>query len=255
MILVISPAKTLNIQPQHQKYTLPQYLSEADTLISILRKFSPAEIGNLMKISANLAQENYVRYQNWDENHTLENAKIASLLFRGDVYQGLQADTFSEQDFEFAQSHLRILSGLYGVLRPLDLVHPYRLEMGTKLTHPHGKNLYEFWGQLLAENINQELDNQRDKVLVHLASYEYFKAIGTKNIRHQIITPVFKDFKNGEYKTISFYAKKARGMMASFVIKNRITKPEELKAFDTGGYQYNPKHSTENEWLFLRRQQ
>ncbi len=254
MLLLISPAKSLDteISSDWKNYTLPQYLGEAEKLRNILKSFSPMKIGKLMKISDKLAQENYERYQEWQLEHTLKNAKPALFLFQGDVYRGLSAQDFSDDELQFAQNHLRILSGFYGLLRPLDLTQPYRLEMGTKLENSKGKNLYQFWGTTLAENINQVLDNQTKKVVLNLASNEYFKAIGTKNIRHRIITPVFKDFKNGNYKVISVYAKKARGLITRFIIQNRITEPNDLQGFDLESYRFNPDHTKGDTWVFTR---
>jgi hypothetical protein len=199
-----------------------------------------------------LGELNYERFLNWHRPFDSDNAKQALLAFTGDVYTGLAADTFKADDFKFAQQHLRILSGLYGLLRPLDLMQPYRLEMGTKFANRSGKNLYDFWGEKITEAVNAQLDKLGSQVLVNLASNEYFKAIKPKVLGAEIITPVFKDLKGGKYKIVSFYAKKARGMMAAYAIKNRITDVQALKQFDTAGYAYNPAMSTAREWVFTR---
>jgi cytoplasmic iron level regulating protein YaaA (DUF328/UPF0246 family) len=191
------------------------------------------------------------RYQSWEPEHTPDNARPAVLAFKGDVYTGLDAESFSEADFSFAQQHLRILSGLYGVLRPLDLLEPYRLEMGTRLKTASGDNLYQFWGDRITAALNEELKTS-DDVVVNLASNEYFKAVQPKALNARLITPVFKDFKNGQYKIISFYAKKARGLMSRYIIQNRIDAPEAIKAFDLEGYYFSPEQSKGDTWVFLR---
>ncbi|MFT5618264.1 MAG: cytoplasmic iron level regulating protein YaaA (DUF328/UPF0246 family) [Arenicella sp.] len=254
MLFVISPAKTLDFdsKPQTETYSNSVFLAESETLIKKLRTVSESKLQDLMKISDNLASLNKERYANWKKEMSLPEAKQALLAFRGDVYQGMEAENFSETDFEFSQSHLRILSGLYGMLKPLDLMLPYRLEMGTKLEVGKSKNLYAFWDGKVTEKLNEDLKNHHSKTLINLASNEYFKVVQSKNLEAEIITPVFKDFKNGKYKVISFFAKKARGMMASFAIKNQLSNPEKLKNFDLGGYAYNEDASKENEWVFLR---
>jgi cytoplasmic iron level regulating protein YaaA (DUF328/UPF0246 family) len=189
---------------------------------------------------------------NWQMPFTKKNAKQALLAFKGDVYTGLNAETFTEDDFEFAQQHLRILSGLYGVLRPLDLIQPYRLEMGTKLTNDKGKNLYEFWDKKPTQALNKQLTSLDSSTVINLASNEYFNAIDKSGLKANIITPVFKDYKNGKYKIISFYAKKARGLMSAYIIKNKLQEPSQIKKFNVDGYYFEPQGSTENEWLFLR---
>ena len=183
---------------------------------------------------------------------TKKNAKQALLAFKGDVYTGLNAETFTEDDFEFAQQHLRILSGLYGVLRPLDLIQPYRLEMGTKLINDKGKNLYEFWDKKPTQALNKQLTSLDSSTVINLASNEYFNAVDKSALKANIITPVFKDYKNGKYKIISFYAKKARGLMSAYIIKNKLQEPSQIKKFNVDGYYFEPQGSTNNEWLFLR---
>lgn len=257
MLMVISPAKTLDFEtaPITKMSTMPDFLSDSEVLIEQLRELSPADISNLMKISDKLGELNFERYLNWHTPFDKNNAKQAVLAFKGDVYTGLDAENFNGNDFKFAQKHLRILSGLYGVLRPLDLIQPYRLEMGTKFANSSGGNLYEFWEDKLTQSVNAQLKKNKSTVLVNLASNEYFKAIQSSSINADIITPTFKDLKNGKYKIISFYAKKARGLMAAFAIKNQITQAEELKQFDVEGYRYNAAMSSAREWVFIRDKQ
>ena len=254
MLMVISPAKTLDYQtpPVTQRYTLPEHLEHAQDLIAQLRDFSPAQIAELMHLSDKLAGLNAARFGSWTPTFTPDNAKQALLAFKGDVYTGLQAEDFSEADFDFAQTHLRMLSGLYGVLRPLDLMQPYRLEMGTKLANPRGKDLYAFWGERISGWLNQALAAQGDEVLLNLASNEYFGAVKRQALNAQVIDTEFRDWKNGQYKIISFYAKKARGLMARHVIKQRLRNPEDLKGFTDQGYAYSAEHSTADKFVFLR---
>ena len=251
MLIVISPAKTLDFEtaPSTESHSQPRFLQQSQQLINELKDLSTAEIASLMKLSDKLAALNMVRFQTWQQPFNLTNAKQALLAFKGDVYTGLDADTLDAAGLEFAQQHLRILSGLYGVLRPLDLMQPYRLEMGTKFANIKGKDLYQFWGSQLRESIESEL---KGGVLVNLASNEYFKAVEAKKLTARIITPVFKDWKNGQYKIISFYAKKARGLMSRYIIDHRITEPENIKGFDREGYRFSPEMSHADEWVFLR---
>ncbi|WP_027853138.1 peroxide stress protein YaaA [Marinobacterium litorale] len=254
MLTVISPAKALDYESPlaTQTHTEPRFLEHSAELIEQMRTLAVQDVADLMKLSDKLASLNVARYESWEPEHTLDNARPAVLAFNGDVYSGLQADQFSEADFEFAQSHLRILSGLYGVLRPLDLLEPYRLEMGTKLKTKRGDNLYQFWGNIITESLQAELNQQKSPVLVNLASNEYFKSVKAKSLKADIITPDFKDLKNGQYKIISFYAKKARGLMSRYIIENRIDEPEALKGFDLEGYYFSPEQSEGNKWIFLR---
>tara|TARA_R110002153_G_scaffold107109_4_gene246922 strand:- start:88055 stop:88819 length:765 start_codon:yes stop_codon:yes gene_type:complete len=251
VLIVISPAKTLDFEtaPNTQSCSQPRFLSQSQQLIDELKDLSTADIASLMKLSDKLAALNMARFQIWQKPFNLENAKQAMLAFRGDVYTGLDADTLDEAGLEFAQQHLRILSGLYGVLRPLDLMQPYRLEMGTKFANKKGKDLYQFWGSQLRESIESEL---QDGVLINLASNEYFKALEAKKVKARIITPVFKDWKNDQYKIISFYAKKARGLMSRYIIDHKINLPENIKDFDSDGYRFSPEMSHADEWVFLR---
>lgn len=254
MLTLISPAKSLDYESPllTQEYSQADFLEHSQALIDELQHLSPIDLEKLMKISPKLALLNMQRFSDWQLPFNLENARQALLAFKGDVYQGIAVENFSEQDFTFAQKHLRILSGLYGLLRPLDLIQAYRLEMGTRFANSRGKNLYEFWGSILTEAINQELQQHQQKTLINLASNEYFKAVQKKKLDARLITPVFKDFKNGQYKIISFYAKKARGLMTAYIIQNQINEAEKIKAFDSEGYYYCPEQSTNDSWVFLR---
>ena len=254
MIVLLSPAKTLDYSQEFDvQHTAPAFLSDSVKLIKELKVKEPKDIASLMGLSDKLATLNFDRYQSWSASKTMGNdSKPALFVFQGDVYQGLQANTFNKKDITFAQKHLRILSGLYGELRPLDVIKPYRLEMGTKLPTARGKNLYKFWGTKVQENILKELKANKSNLVVNLASKEYFTVVGSLPTDVNVVSPVFKDFKNGEYKLISFYAKKARGYMSHWMIKNKVTKPEDLKNFDAEGYKYSKKLSTESEPVFLR---
>ena len=256
MLMVISPAKTLDYESPlaTSTYTQPEFLEDACELVDQLKTLEPHQISNLMSISDKLGQLNAERFQNWHTPFTPENARQAVLAFKGDVYTGLDAESFSEQDFDFAQQHLRMLSGLYGVLKPLDLMQPYRLEMGTRFENNRGKDLYAFWGSKITEEINRLLADD-DGVLVNLASNEYFKSVKKKDLEGRLITPQFKDWKNGQYKMISFYAKKARGLMCRYAIQNRISKAEDLKGFNLDGYYFSSEQSDDKTWTFLRDEQ
>lgn len=253
MLMIISPAKTLDYESPlaTQTHTQPDFLDNACELIDQLKVLEPHQISDLMSISDKLGQLNAERFQTWQTPFTQDNARQAVLAFKGDVYTGLDAQSFSEDDFSFAQTHLRILSGLYGLLKPLDLMQPYRLEMGTKFENTRGKDLYAFWGSQITDALNSLLASD-DKVLVNLASNEYFKSVQKKNLNARLITPQFKDWKNGQYKMISFYAKKARGLMCRYAIQNRITQAEDLKGFDLDGYYFSGEQSDQNTWVFLR---
>ncbi|KZN12293.1 peroxide stress protein YaaA [Marinomonas sp. TW1] len=252
MKCLISPAKTLDLtsEPSFTLSSLPQLTQESQLLIKTLSDYSPADIANLMKLSDKLATLNVSRYQAWQENHTSDNSRPAIYTFMGDVYTGLDAYSLSEEDLQYAQQNLRILSGLYGLLRPLDLMQAYRLEMGTKLTNPRGSNLYQFWGDIIVDKLNQELDE--NELLVNLASNEYFKAVNKKKLSTTLVSPNFLDEKNGQFKVISFYAKKARGLMTRYLIENRCQTLEELKAFDLAGYRYDADRSTSDIPVFIR---
>ena len=252
--MVISPAKTLDYQtpPTTKKSTQPQWLTQSQALMDTLKALAPQDISALMGISDKLGTLNYERYQQWQRPFTAGNAKQAVLAFKGDVYTGLQVETFTQDDLAFAQRHLRILSGLYGLLRPLDLMQPYRLEMGTRLATDRGKDLYQFWGDKITQGLNKQLKSLNSQTLVNLASNEYFKSVQTDKLAADVITPVFKDAKNGQYKIISFFAKKARGAMSAWAIKHRVTRVQQLKKFDGDDYGYNPELSTNTEWVFTR---
>lgn len=256
MLIFLSPAKSLDYKtpPHVATHSLPAYLKQSETLIKQLRKLSPADIANLMDLSDPLALLNFNRYADWSLPFSPDNAKQAVLAFDGDVYDGLSAKTLSVDDLDFAQSQVRILSGLYGILKPLDLIQPYRLEMGTKFANKAGKDLYAFWGETLLDAINAELDAMPHPVAVNLASEEYFKAAVGRKIKGQLIQPVFEDWKGGRYKIISFYAKRARGLMTRYAVLNRLTDPEGLKDFDSDGYAYAPEASDDKSWVFRRRQ-
>ena len=254
MLMVISPAKTLDFETQAttSEHTTPDFLDDSAELIEQLREMSPHAISALMKISDKLGNLNFDRYLSWDKKFTPDNAKQALLAFKGDVYTGLDAESLSGDDLLWAQDHLRILSGLYGLLRPLDLMQAYRLEMGTKLANGRGKDLYQFWGSQITDALNQQQADESLPVLVNLASNEYFKSVQSKQLNAEIITPVFKDWKGDKYKIISFYAKKARGLMVAYIIHNRLNDVEQIKNFDSEGYVYNPAMSSAREWVFTR---
>lgn len=254
MLAVISPAKTLDFETPAvtSLATKPSMLKDSALLVDQMRQFAPDDLVNLMGVSQKIGELNVERFHNWHTPFNKKNAKQAVLAFKGDVYTGLNAETFNDQDFEFAQQHLRILSGLYGLLRPLDLIQPYRLEMGTKLENPRGKNLYEFWASQPSKALKKQLKSLESETLINLASNEYFNVVDKKLLNINIITPVFKDLKNGQYKIISFYAKKARGLMSAYMIKNKITEPDKLKKFNLAGYRFDKATSTASQWIFLR---
>lgn len=254
MIAILSPAKALDFDKAEIKSNSSQALfqQESEKIMKQLKKLSADKVRDLMKISPKLADLNYARFQNWNLPFTKENSRAAILAFNGEVYNGLRAREFSEDELEFAQNHIRILSGLHGILRPLDLIQEYRLEMGTKLSLGKNKNLYEFWGNKIKMHLEEALSKQKENCLVNLASAEYSKATQLKTLNTRIITPVFKDLKGDEYKVIFVYAKKARGMMARFIVENRIEDPNQLKLFDSEGYFYNENLSQGDNWVFTR---
>lgn len=253
MIAIISPAKSLDFdsKPEIKKYTQPAFLKQAERINERLKQLGETDLIKLMGISAKLAKLNVERNLSWATPFDPGNAKQAAFAFNGDVYDGMQASTFSEEQADFAQDHIRILSGLYGLLKPLDLIQPYRLEMGTKLAVDGNKDLYQFWQDTVTETLNKQVKAD-DGILINLASAEYFKAVNLKKFKGTIITPEFKDNKDGKYKIISFYAKKARGLMCRFMVENKITDPENLKAFDMEGYYFNNDLSEGNNWVFTR---
>ena len=257
MLILVSPAKTLDYDSplSTQNHTLPEFVEHSAELIDVCRKLTPNDISSLMKVSDKIAGLNVARFEQWRSTFDFDNARQAIFAFKGDVYTGLDAESLSDTNLEFAQSHLRMLSGLYGLLKPLDLMQPYRLEMGTRLANGRGTNLYQFWGDIITDAVNQALAAQGDSTVINLASNEYFKAVKSKKVDGTIITPVFKDCKNGTYKVISFYAKKARGMMARYIIENEVSTLEQLKQFDMAGYYFVDAESTATELVFKREEQ
>ena len=257
MFFVLSPAKNLNEKDPSpvSSFTLPDLLPEAEILMQELRQLAPQQIAELMHVSDKIALLNAERNAAWHTPFTPENAKQAVFMFNGDVYEGIAADTLKPEQIDYLQQHVRLLSGLYGVLRPLDLMQPYRLEMGTAFANSRGKNLYEFWGDKITDLLNQTLKQTDSDVLINLASQEYFKSVNTKKLNARLITPIFKDEKNGKYKIISFYAKRARGLMVRYAAEHGITEPEMLKNFDYEGYSFNEAASNEAEWVFMREEQ
>lgn len=253
MVAIISPAKSLQFDQQETiEYTLSRMPSETKELVGVMQEKSTEDLKKLMNISDNLAELNAERFHSFSQRHTEKNAKPCIFTFNGDVYQGLDAGTLTEEEVDYAQDHLRILSGLYGLLRPKDLIQPYRLEMGTKLAFDDYNTLYDFWGDKIAKLLNKDLKAQGDDIIVNLASNEYFNSIKKSSLKARIIDVEFKDFKNGQYKIISFYAKKARGLMSRFIIKNKISNPEDLKMFDYEDYRFDDRSSTDNKLVFLR---
>ena len=257
MLIVLSPAKSLDYEtpPSTDQHTLPIFINESAKLVSDLKKLSLQEVAELMSLSDKLAALNVARFGDWSKTFTPKNSKQALLAFNGDVYEGLDAKTLNKKGLEYAQAHVRVLSGLYGVLKPLDLMQAYRLEMGTAFKNKVGKDLYAFWGNKITEALKQELDQQKSKVLINLASDEYFKSVKPTELAYPIIAPVFQDEKAGKYKIISFYAKRARGLMTRFIIDNKIDKAEDLKEFNLEGYQYAPKESANDKPVFRRKEQ
>lgn len=257
MIIVLSPAKSLDYEtpPHVSKHTIPDFVDDAAQLIDELRRYSPQQIASLMDISDPLARLNFQRYADWSTTFSTDNAKQAVLAFNGDVYEGFDAKTLSAADLDYAQRHVRVLSGLYGLLRPLDLLQPYRLEMGTRLANARGKDLYAFWGERITEALSAQLRRNKgtERVLVNCASTEYFKSVRPKQLDARVVTPVFEDWKGGRYKIISFHAKRARGLMARFAVENRIDAPEKLKDFAVEGYAFDPEASNDATFVFRRR--
>ncbi|MEZ9196467.1 peroxide stress protein YaaA [Shewanella sp. 10N.286.54.B9] len=257
MLILVSPAKTLDFENPAgtQSYSIPTLLAQSEQLIDVCRKLTPSDIASLMKVSDKIAGLNVARFSSWDANFTTENAKQAVFAFRGDVYTGLDADTLSEVSLQKAQQQLRILSGLYGLLKPLDLMQAYRLEMGTRLSNARGTNLYQFWGDIITDEINRTTAAQGDEFIINLASNEYFKAVKHKQLTANLVTPVFKDKKNAQYKVISFFAKKARGMMVRYILDNNVESLDALIKFDSAGYYYSEAESTVAAPVFLREEQ
>jgi len=257
MLFLLSPAKKLDYDSPlpTNLHTDPLFVPQARVLIDVLKKKSASQVADLMSLSPALAQLNVDRYAGWSEQFTQTNARPAALAFNGDVYEGLQASSLSEKDLQWAQDHIAILSGLYGVLRPLDLMQPYRLEMGTKLPNPAGGNLYDYWKDKIAPYLNERLDKDKNPIIVNLASEEYFKAVDTKVLKPKVVQCVFQDQKADAWKVISFYAKRARGLMAKFAVEKRITSLEKLKLFDSEGYRFAADVSTPDKLVFRRPEQ
>ena len=249
MLAIISPSKTQDFStPDIQDHTLTRQLDESKAVFKILKQKTQEELSKLMSISEKLATLNYTRFQDFSTPFNFNNAKQALLAFKGDVYNGIDAPNLSKKDLTFAQDNLRMLSGLYGVVRPLDLIAPYRLEMGTKLANPRGKNLYEFWGSKISELLNED----ESEVIINLASNEYFKGIDKKTLKPKIINIVFKEFKGDKYKIIGIYAKRARGLMVQYIIKNRIQNSQDLKSFAMEDYRFKEELSDSTTWVFTR---
>lgn len=250
MLILISPAKTLDYSiPNFKEFTQPDFQQDVKSLIQVMKKKSANEIRDLMHVSDSLASLNEERFQTFQKDFNPENSKQALLAFKGDVYTRIDVENYTPDDFDFAQNHLRILSGLYGLLKPLDLIQPYRLEMGTRLENKKGKNLYEFWDQKIAKAINE---SAKGKPIVNLASQEYFKAVNQKILKSPLVNIHFKEFKDETYQTIGFFAKQARGMMTNFAIKNKLTDPKDLKTFNEEKYEYSEKLSSSKDWVFIR---
>lgn len=255
MLFLLSPAKSLEFErplPTGLAHTLPSFIPQSAELIEVARQLAPQDVAELMSISDKLAQLNVARFAAWSPEFTTDNSRQALFAFNGDVYEGLDAYTLTSQDIAWAQDHILMLSGLYGALRPLDLMQPYRLEMGTRLANAHGSNLYQFWGNRIAQFINERQAQDTQPVVINLASQEYFKSVDLKHLKARVVECVFEDYKGGKYKIISFYAKQARGLMARYAIKHRLTQPEQLMAFDVDGYAYAPEVSEANRLVFRR---
>lgn len=254
MLIILSPAKKLDYEtpPTTGRHTRPVFLEHSQLLIETLRRYSVLDLAELMKLSINLAELNFERYRTWSPEFTEHNARPCLFAFKGDVYTGLDAGSLDQEALAFAQSHLRILSGLYGLLRPLDLMLPYRLEMGTRLPNARGKNLYAFWGEIITDAVNRQLEAQGDDLLINLASNEYFKSIKPRQVRGRIITPQFKERKGDDYRIIGIHAKRARGLLSRHIIENRLRDPEALKEFSREGYRFNEALSQGDQWVFTR---
>lgn len=254
MIVLLNSSKTLDFDPTVgiSKHTIPEFLKESALLVEKLRKLSASEISKLMGVSKKLAKLNVARYADWQTAATPANAKQALFAFKGDIYSGIETENYKSRDFDFAQKHVRILSGLYGILRPLSLIQPYRLEMAAKLPTTEGRNLYSFWGNRITASLKALLKQEKSGVIVNLCSAEYFRAVQSNDLEATIITPAFKEFRHGTYRFVTIYGKKARGLMCNYIIQNKLVRIEDLKSFDSEGYQYNKKISSDHEWLFTR---
>ena len=256
MLITLSPSKGQDFETPSpsKKYSKPGDLNDSEILVKELKKIKADELQSLMDVSENIARLNVSRYKTFKTPFTTKNAKQALFAFKGDVYGGIDIDHFTEDDFEYAQNHLRILSGLYGYLRPLDLIQPYRLEMKTKLANPRGDNLYQFWGERITQSLNKDLKKQEQPVLVNLASNEYFKSVKPKLLEGRVLNITFKETKNGKTRVVAIFAKRARGMMADYIIRNRLENPGDIKKFRQGGYRYSKELSDDNQWTFERPQ-
>jgi len=256
MIITLSPSKGQDFDsPTPSKiFTLPEQLEDSQLLINEAKKLDMESVRELMDVSENISNLNVQRFQDWNMPFNTNNAKAALFAFKGDVYSGIQKEKYDDGDLSYAQDHLRILSGLYGALRPMDLIQPYRLEMKTKLSNPRGDNLYQFWGESITEKLNESLQNQEDKTLVNLASNEYYKSVKPKMIDGNILNISFKEIKDGKSRILAVYAKKARGMMTDFILRNRIERSEDIKDFGTADYSFSKTESTDNQWVFTRPQ-
>jgi len=254
MLMLLSPSKRLDFEnpPPTDQYTEPEFLDDAETLVDELRDYDVDELGSLMDISEDLSELNFRRYRDFETPFDDGNAKQAIAAYDGDVYRDFDFEVYGDEDFDYLQDHVRIISGLYGLLRPLDLIQPYRLEMGTKLPNPRGDDLYEFWGDRLAESVNAALDAQEDDVLLNLASNEYFDAVDREALNGRIISPTFRDYRSGRYMVISVYLKRLRGTMTDWVVRERVTDPERIPEFDLRDYAYDPERSTPDEPVYLR---
>ncbi len=254
MLILLSPSKTIDTTTKVSNcvFTQPSFISESSNIVSVVKNLDVNELSNLMSISPKLSELNYDRFQFWNSIHSKTNSKQALLSFKGEVFTGLDADSFSEEELHYAQNHLIILSGLYGILRPLDLIQPYRLEISTKLSIGNSKNLYTFWKDKITDELKNILANQNIPIIINLASNEYYKVIDISKLNTNIVTPVFKEYKNDGYKIVTIYAKKARGLMTSYILKNKIEKIDDLKFFDKEGYYYNELLSSEKQLVFTR---
>jgi cytoplasmic iron level regulating protein YaaA (DUF328/UPF0246 family) len=254
MIILINSSKTLNFErPAHiSKHTIPEFLDDSELLVARLQKLSASDFSRFMGVSEKLAVLNVERYRNWLKSPAGPDAKQALLAFKGDIYAAMDANRYKMTDFNFAQKHLRILSGLYGILRPLDLIQPYRLEMATKLTTDRGQDMYQFWGNRIVTALNELIKKEKSGVVINLASMEYFKTVKSKLLEADVITPVFKEYKDPAYRVVAIYAKKARGLICDYLIQNRISRVEDLQAFDSDGYRFAPRLSSQSDWVFTR---
>ncbi len=256
MLITLSPSKGQNFEVAlpTSMHSQPRHLKDSQLLIDELRKYDIPAIRHIMSVSENIATLNVERFHNFSRPFHPDNAKPALFAFTGDVYNGIAKDQYSLDDLQYAQNHLRILSGLYGALRPMDLIQPYRLEMKTKLTNPRGSNLYQFWDERITDSLNSDLKQQKEATLINLASNEYFKAVKAKKLQGRLLNIIFKETKGDKTRVIAIFAKRARGMMTDFILRNRIENSEDLKEFNQGGYQYSPSISSENQWVFTRLQ-